>query len=43
MMNTEHRKQLPGTSFDYFDARAAVDAIFDALKSTDLNALARNG
>jgi aconitate hydratase len=27
MMNTEHRKQLPGTSLDYFDARAAVDAI----------------
>lgn len=27
MMNTENRKRLPGTSLDYFDARAAVDAI----------------
>jgi aconitate hydratase len=27
MMNTEYRKQLPGTSLDFFDARAAVDAI----------------
>ncbi len=26
-MNTLHRKPLPGTSLDYFDARAAVDAI----------------
>jgi len=26
-MNTEYRKPLPGTSLDYFDARAAVDAI----------------
>ena len=26
-MNTEHRKPLPGTSLDYFDARAAVEAI----------------
>ena len=26
-MNTAHRKSLPGTSLDYFDARAAVDAI----------------
>ncbi len=26
-MNTLHRKKLPGTSLDYFDARAAVDAI----------------
>ncbi len=26
-MNTEYRKALPGTSLDYFDARAAVDAI----------------
>ncbi len=26
-MNTQHRKPLPGTSLDYFDARAAVDAI----------------
>ena len=26
-MNTEHRKPLPGTDFDHFDARAAVDAI----------------
>ncbi|MET3135100.1 iron-sulfur-dependent 2-methylisocitrate dehydratase [Oxalobacteraceae bacterium GrIS 1.11] len=26
-MNTSHRKSLPGTAFDYFDARAAVDAI----------------
>ena len=27
MMNTHYRKSLPGTSLDYFDARAAVDAI----------------
>ena len=26
-MNTDYRKNLPGTSLDYFDARAAVDAI----------------
>ncbi len=26
-MNTEHRKPLPGTDLDYFDTRAAVDAI----------------
>ncbi|WP_427851976.1 Fe/S-dependent 2-methylisocitrate dehydratase AcnD [Stenotrophomonas acidaminiphila] len=26
-MNTDHRKQLPGTVLDYFDAREAVDAI----------------
>ena len=26
-MNTAHRKKLPGTSLDYFDAREAVDAI----------------
>ncbi|MDD2051176.1 Fe/S-dependent 2-methylisocitrate dehydratase AcnD [Pseudomonas putida] len=26
-MNTEHRKSLPGTALDYFDARAAVEAI----------------
>ena len=26
-MNTEHRKPLPGTTLDYFDTRAAVDAI----------------
>ncbi|EPJ87671.1 aconitate hydratase [Pseudomonas sp. CFII64] len=26
-MNIEHRKPLPGTRLDYFDARAAVDAI----------------
>src|SRR5210317_763014 len=26
-MNTEYRKPLPGTALDYFDARAAVDAI----------------
>ena len=26
-MNTEYRKNLPGTQLDYFDARAAVDAI----------------
>ena len=26
-MNTAYRKPLPGTSLDYFDARAAVDAI----------------
>jgi len=26
-MNTEHRKPLPGTGLDYFDARAAIDAI----------------
>jgi 2-methylcitrate dehydratase (2-methyl-trans-aconitate forming) len=27
MMNTAHRTPLPGTTLDYFDARAAVDAI----------------
>ncbi|MBM0105269.1 Fe/S-dependent 2-methylisocitrate dehydratase AcnD [Steroidobacter sp. S1-65] len=27
MMNTAHRKRLPGTELDYFDARGAVDAI----------------
>ncbi|MFM9434528.1 2-methylcitrate dehydratase (2-methyl-trans-aconitate forming) [Janthinobacterium sp. CG_23.3] len=27
MMNTLHRKALPGTKLDYFDTRAAVDAI----------------
>ena len=26
-MNTDYRKTLPGTPLDYFDARAAVDAI----------------
>ena len=26
-MNTAHRKKLPGTSFDYFDAAEVVDAI----------------
>ncbi|KAF1029902.1 MAG: 2-methylcitrate dehydratase (2-methyl-trans-aconitate forming) [Pseudomonas sp.] len=26
-MNTDHRKPLPGSRLDYFDARAAVDAI----------------
>lgn len=26
-MNTEHRKPLPGTHLDYFDARSAVEAI----------------
>ncbi len=26
-MNTAHRKSLPGTTLDYFDAREAVDAI----------------
>ena len=26
-MNTKHRKPLPGTSLDYFDALAAVDAL----------------
>ncbi|CAJ0822217.1 Fe/S-dependent 2-methylisocitrate dehydratase AcnD [Ralstonia flaminis] len=26
-MNTEHRKPLPGTKLDYFDAREAVEAI----------------
>ncbi|HLU02359.1 MAG TPA: Fe/S-dependent 2-methylisocitrate dehydratase AcnD [Advenella sp.] len=37
-MNTENRKPLPGTGLDYFDARAAVDAIepnaYDALPYT---------
>ena len=37
-MNTAHRKPLPGTTLDYFDARAAVDAIrpgaYDALPYT---------
>ena len=26
-MNSEHRKPLPGTRLDYFDARAAMDAV----------------
>ena len=26
-MNTEYRKQLPGTQLDYFDTRAAIEAI----------------
>ena len=26
-MNTAYRKPLPGTNLDYFDARAAVEAI----------------
>ena len=26
-MNITHRKPLPGTSLDYFDARAAVEAL----------------
>ena len=26
-MNTAHRKSLPGTQLDYFDAQAAVDGI----------------
>ena len=26
-MNTAHRKKLPGTDLDYFDARAVVDGI----------------
>ena len=26
-MNSQHRKPLPGTSLDYFDARAAVEAL----------------
>ncbi|GAA0706004.1 Fe/S-dependent 2-methylisocitrate dehydratase AcnD [Dokdonella soli] len=37
-MNTDYRKPLPGISLDYFDARAAVDAIqpgaWDALPYT---------
>ncbi|QOY95847.1 Fe/S-dependent 2-methylisocitrate dehydratase AcnD [Massilia sp. UMI-21] len=37
-MNTNHRKPLPGTSLDYFDTRAAVDAIqpgaYDSLPYT---------
>ena len=37
-MNTQFRKSLPGTQLDYFDARAAVDAIkpgaFDTLPYT---------
>jgi len=26
-MNTDYRKKLPGTDLDYYDTRAAVDAI----------------
>ena len=26
-MNSQFRKKLPGTSLDYFDARAAVNAL----------------
>jgi aconitate hydratase len=38
MMNTAYRKNLPGTALDYFDARAAVEAIkpgaYDSLPYT---------
>jgi aconitate hydratase len=38
MSNTAHRKPLPGTNLEYFDARAAVDAIrpgaYDTLSYT---------
>jgi len=38
MMNTEYRKNLPGSVLDYFDTRAAVDAIqpgaYDSLPYT---------
>jgi len=38
MMNTAYRKALPGTALDYFDARAAVEAItpgaYDSLPYT---------
>ena len=38
IMNTAYRKRLPGTQLDFFDARAAVDAIaphaYDALPYT---------
>ena len=27
MINAQYRKPLPGTALDYFDARAAVEAI----------------
>lgn len=27
MMNRQHRKPLPGTDLDYFDAREAVEAV----------------
>ena len=44
-MNTAHRKSLPGTALDYFDVRAAVDAIapgaFEKLPYT-LRVLAEN-
>ncbi|MCW5584942.1 MAG: Fe/S-dependent 2-methylisocitrate dehydratase AcnD [Chromatiales bacterium] len=37
-MNTEYRKNLPGTQLDYFDARSAVDALqpgaYDSLPYT---------
>src|SRR5690606_15007030 len=40
-MNTAHRKPLPGTDPDYFDAREAVEAIrsgaWDGLPSTSRN------
>ena len=45
MMNTAYRKPLPGTTLDYFDARAAVDAIspgaYDKLPYT-LRVMAEN-
>ena len=28
-MNTQFRKALPGTQLDYFDAKEAVEAIYD--------------
>ena len=39
-MNSEFRKTLPGSQLDYFDARAAVDALkpgaYDSLPYTCL-------
>jgi aconitate hydratase len=41
-MNTQFRKSLPGTKLDYFDARAAVDAIAPRLRQAAVH-LARTG
>ena len=37
-MNTANRKPLPGSSLDYFDARAAVEAMIEACRRGPLSA-----
>jgi 2-methylcitrate dehydratase (2-methyl-trans-aconitate forming) len=33
-MNTQYRKRLPGSELDFFDARAAVEAIKPSAQDT---------